>query len=39
MTAERWAGFVQVWLALLMLSIDMLGSPRRARIRRAAAAV
>lgn len=37
MPAERWAGFGLVWLALLMLSIDMLGSPRRARIRRAAA--
>lgn len=39
MPAERWAGFGLVWLALLLLSIDMLGSPRRARIRRAAAAV
>ena len=38
MPAEWWAGFGLVWLALLMLSIDMLGSPRRARIRRAAAA-
>ncbi|MFW0770457.1 EamA family transporter RarD [Arthrobacter koreensis] len=39
MPAERWAGFGLVWLALVLLSIDMLGSPRRARIRRAAAAV
>ena len=38
MPAERWAGFGLVWLALLLLSIDMLGSPRRARLRRAAAA-
>lgn len=37
MPAERWAGFALVWLALLLLSIDMLGSPRRARLRRAAA--
>ena len=37
MPAERWAGFGLVWLALLLLSIDMLGSPRRARIRRAEA--
>ncbi|UPO75924.1 EamA family transporter RarD [Arthrobacter sp. Helios] len=38
MPPERWAGFGLVWLALAMLSIDMMGSPRRARIRRAAAA-
>ena len=37
MPAERWAGFGLVWLALLLLSVDMLGSPRRARLRRAAA--
>ncbi|MBF4993999.1 EamA family transporter RarD [Arthrobacter gandavensis] len=37
MPAERWAGFGLVWLALVLLSVDMLGSPRRARIRRAAA--
>ncbi|MER2135162.1 MAG: EamA family transporter RarD [Arthrobacter sp.] len=37
MPPERWAGFGLVWLALLLLSIDMLGSPRRARLRRAAA--
>lgn len=39
MPPERWAGFGLVWLALAMLSIDMMGSPRRARIRRAAGAV
>ena len=38
MPPERWAGFGLVWLALLMLSVDMMGSPRRARLRRAAAA-
>ncbi|MBD7995574.1 EamA family transporter RarD [Arthrobacter sp. Sa2CUA1] len=35
MPPERWAGFGLVWLALAMLSIDMMGSPRRARLRRA----
>lgn len=37
MPPERWAGFGLVWLALVLLSIDMLGSSRRTRVRRAAA--
>lgn len=38
MPPERWAGFGLVWLALAILSIDMLGSQRRSRLRRAAMA-
>ena len=34
MPPERWAGFGLVWLALVILSVDLLGSGRRARIRR-----
>ncbi|MFZ3453586.1 EamA family transporter RarD [Arthrobacter sp. 7Tela_A1] len=36
MPPERWAGFGLVWLALAILSLDMLGSQRRTRLRRAA---
>ncbi|WP_407080084.1 EamA family transporter RarD [Arthrobacter zhaoxinii] len=39
MPPERWAGFGLVWLALVMLTIDMIGGPRRNRRLRAAAAV
>ncbi|WP_407079905.1 EamA family transporter RarD [Arthrobacter zhaoxinii] len=39
MPPERWAGFGLVWLALVMLTIDMIGGPRRKRRLRAAAAV
>ncbi|MBP3042672.1 EamA family transporter RarD [Arthrobacter jiangjiafuii] len=38
MPPERWAGFGLVWLALVILTIDMMGGPRRNRILRAAAA-
>ena len=38
MPPERWAGFGLVWLALVMLTIDMIGGPRRNRNLRAAAA-
>ena len=38
MPPERWAGFGLVWLALVVLTIDMMGGPRRNRILRAAAA-
>ena len=31
MPPERWAGFGLVWLALVILTVDMLGGPRRAR--------
>ncbi|MCQ1945703.1 EamA family transporter RarD [Arthrobacter sp. zg-Y1116] len=39
MPPERWAGFGLVWLALVMLTVDMIGGPRRNRRLRAAAAV
>ena len=38
MPPERWAGFALVWVALAILTADMLGGPRRARELRAAAA-
>ena len=38
MPPERWAGFGLVWLALVILTVDMMGGPRRNRILRAAAA-
>ena len=38
MQPERWAGFGLVWLALVILTVDMMGGPRRNRILRAAAA-
>ena len=38
MPPERWAGFGLVWLALVMLTVDMVGGPRRNRRLRAAAA-
>lgn len=31
MPPERWAGFGLVWLALVLLTVDMLGAPGRAR--------
>ncbi|WAP52477.1 EamA family transporter RarD [Arthrobacter sp. ATA002] len=37
MPPERWAGFGLVWLALVILTVDMMGGPRRNRILRAAA--
>ncbi|WP_407080031.1 EamA family transporter RarD [Arthrobacter jinronghuae] len=37
MPPERWAGFGLVWLALVMLTVDMIGGPRRNRRLRAAA--
>ncbi|WP_146361680.1 EamA family transporter RarD [Arthrobacter yangruifuii] len=36
MPPERWAGFGLVWLALVMLTVDMIGGPRRNRRLRAA---
>lgn len=38
MAPERWAGFGLVWVALVILTVDMMGGPRRNRILRAAAA-
>ncbi|WP_461169350.1 EamA family transporter RarD [Arthrobacter sp. Z1-15] len=38
MPPERWAGFGLVWLALVILTVDMMGGPRRNRLLRAAAA-
>ncbi|MCC3293913.1 EamA family transporter RarD [Arthrobacter sp. zg-Y411] len=38
MPPERWAGFGLVWLALVLLTVDMIGGPRRNRRLRAAAA-
>lgn len=38
MPPERWAGFALVWVALAILTADMVGGPRRARELRAAAA-
>ena len=37
MPPERWAGFGLVWLALVILTVDMSGGPRRSRRLRAAA--
>lgn len=39
MPPERWAGFGLIWLALVILSVDMMGGPRRNRILRTAAAI
>ncbi|WP_354178376.1 EamA family transporter RarD [Arthrobacter sp. UYP6] len=36
MPTERWAGFGLIWLALVILTVDMMGGPRRNRILRAA---
>ena len=38
MPPERWAGFGLIWLALVILSVDMMGGPRRNRVLRTAAA-
>lgn len=37
MTTERWIGFGVVWLALLLLTLDMLGTARRNSLARRAA--
>lgn len=36
MPPERWAGFGLIWLALVILTADMMGGPRRNRLLRAA---
>jgi chloramphenicol-sensitive protein RarD len=37
MTVERWIGFGVVWLALLLLTLDMLRTARRNSVARKAA--
>ncbi|WP_423724274.1 EamA family transporter RarD [Arthrobacter gengyunqii] len=38
MPPERWVGFGLIWMALVILTADMMGGPRRNRLLRAAAA-